>query len=152
MVELYYGEKGYKGLPAHLVQTVPGIKAAVKEEAAKVETKAEMNLISARATTTHTRIEQDRAHETEIKLEKAPGRLDADWLVSMYGVNPMALEFGHFPSGYFDPDKYGSMTKSPSGLYILSRAGGFPVHSVISDRWYKKKKAARKKNKRKKKR
>lgn len=151
MVELYYGPRGKAGLPAHLVRTVPGIKREVKEEAKKVETKAEINLVSARATTTHTRIEQNRANETEIKLEKAPGRMGADWLVSMYGVNPMAIEYGHYPSGYFDPVKYGSMTKSPSGLYILNRAAGFPVQSATSDRWFKKKQAKAKKSKKKKK-
>lgn len=151
MVELYYDDRGPDGLPKFLVKNIKGIKAAVRAEAQKVETKAEINLVSARANTTHTRIEQDRAHETEIKMEKAPDRT-ADYLVSMYGVNPMAIEYGHYPSGYFDPDKYKSITKSPSGLYILNRAAGFPVQSVISDRWFKKKKAKAKKRKKKKKR
>jgi hypothetical protein len=132
MVEIYKGPRGKDGLPAHLVDTVPGIKRAVKAEAAKVEAKAETNLAAVRASTTHTRIDPARANETEIRLERAPGRMGTDWLVSMYAVNPMALEYGHYPSGYFDPDKYGSITKSPSGLYILNRAAGFPAQNVVS--------------------
>lgn len=39
--------------------------------------------------------------------------------------NAMALEFGHAPSGYFDPDlPYlpGNNSRAPSPTYILSRA------------------------------
>jgi hypothetical protein len=131
MVELYYGRRGPAGLPKFLVKNIDGIKDEVKDEARKVEAKAETNLAAVRASTTHTRIDPARANETEIRLEKAPDRT-ADWLVSMYAVNPMALEYGHYPSGYFDPDKYGSITKSPSGLYILNRAAGFPAQNVVS--------------------
>jgi hypothetical protein len=128
MVELYYKERGKKGLPKHLVSTVPGIRAAVKEEAKEVETRAETNLRAARLATTHTRIEPIH-RKAEIKLEPTPG---PDFLVSMYAPNPMALEYGHYPSGYFDPLKYKSITKSPSGLYILNRAAGFPAQNVVS--------------------
>jgi len=128
MVELYYKPEGKKGLPKHLIKTVTGIRAAVKEEAKDVETRAETNLRAARAATTHTRIEPVH-RKAEIKLEPTPG---PDWLVSMYAPNPMALEYGHYPSGYFDPVKYKSITKSPSGLYILNRAAGFPAQNVVS--------------------
>lgn len=131
MVELYYDRSGRNGLPKFLVKNIPGIKAEVKKEATEVETKAETNLRAARASTTHTRIGRELAHQTEIKLEKAPD-YTPDYLVSMYAVNPMALEYGHYPSGYFDPVKYGSITKSPSGLYILNRAAGFPAQHVVS--------------------
>ena len=47
-----------------------------------------------------------------------------DGFVEMKGTDPMAIEFGHFPSGYFAPEKYGKVTKPPHGLYILSRAAG----------------------------
>jgi hypothetical protein len=131
MVELYYGRRGPAGLPRFLVKNIDGIRREVKDEAKKVEIKAEMNLRAVRASTTHTRIDPARANETEIRLEKAPDRT-TDYLVSMYAVNPMALEYGHYPSGYFDPDKYGSITKSPSGQYILNRAAGFPAQNVVS--------------------
>jgi hypothetical protein len=131
MVELYYGKRGPGGLPKYLVKNIPGIEREVKDEARKVEAKAETNLAAVRASTTHTRIDPARANETEIRLEKAPDRT-TDWLVSMYAVNPMALEYGHYPSGYFDPDKYGRITKSPSGQYILNRAAGFPAQNVVS--------------------
>lgn len=131
MVELYYGKRGKGGLPNFLVKNIDGIKQEVKAEARKVETKAELNLAAVRSSTTHTRIDPARANETEIRLEKAPDRT-ADWLVSMYAVNPMALEYGHYPSGYFDPVKYGRITKAPSGQYILNRAAGFPAQHGVS--------------------
>lgn len=143
MAEIYLEEYRFNGMIANM----RGVKAEVKSAAQKVEVKAEMNLKSARASTTHVRIDPARAHETEIKLEHAPDRA-SDWLVSMYGVNPMALEYGHYPSGYFDPDRYGSVTKAPGGLYILNRAAGFPVQaSVTSDRWKRTKKRNPKRNK-----
>lgn len=150
MVELYYDREGRNGLPKFLVKNISGISKEVKDEAKKVEIKAETNLRSARAMTTHTRIDQDLAGETEIKLEKAPD-YTPDWLVSMYAVNPMALEYGHYPSGYFDPDKYGSITKAPSGLYILNRAAGFPGQQLVpapTRRGRNKKKKRKKRKKR----
>ena len=131
MVYLKYDDDGPNGFPKFLVKNIPGLEREVKDEARKVEAKAETNLAAVRASTTHTRIDPARANETEIRLEKAPDRT-TDWLVSMYAVNPMALEYGHYPSGYFDPDKYGRITKSPSGQYILNRAAGFPAQNVVS--------------------
>jgi hypothetical protein len=164
MVKLYYGPRGKEGLPAHLVRSVPGIKREVKAEAKKVEIRAETNLQAARAASTHTRIEPTPI-KTEIKLEPAPGRMGADWLVSLYAPNAFALEYGHYPSGYFDPLKYGTITKSPSGLYILNRAAGFPAQNIVSaptrkgqnarskkarkQRWNKRKNRNKKRNKKK---
>lgn len=136
MAEIYLEEHAFNGKIANM----RGVKARIKQEAHEVEVKAEMNLKSARASTTHVRIDPSQAHETRIALEHAPD-YSPDWLVSMYAVNPMALEYGHYPSGYFDPDRYGSVTKAPQGLYILNRAAGFPVqHSAVSDRWKRTKK------------
>jgi hypothetical protein len=128
MVKLYYDDEGPDGLPKFLVKNIPGIRAAVREEAKEVETRAETNLRAARLATTHTRIEP-KHKKAEIKLEPTPG---PDWLVSLYAPNAFALEYGHYPSGYFDPVKYGTITKSPSGLYILNRAAGFPAQNVVS--------------------
>jgi hypothetical protein len=128
MVKLYYDDSGPDGLPKFLVKNIPGIRAAVREEAKEVETRAETNLRAARLATTHTRIEPEHK-KAEIKLEPTPG---PDWLVSLYAPNAFALEYGHYPSGYFDPVKYGTITKSPSGLYILNRAAGFPAQNVVS--------------------
>ena len=130
MVYLKYDDDGPNGFPKFLVKNIPGIEREVKQAAREVEIKAETNLRSARAATTHKRIQKSRV-KTEVKLEKAPDR-KADWLISLYASNPMALEYGHYPSGYFDPIKYKSITKSPSGLYILNRAAGFPAQNLVS--------------------
>jgi hypothetical protein len=128
MVKLYYDDEGPDGLPKFLVDNIPGIRSAVRKEAKEVETRAETNLRSARLATTHTRIEP-KHKKAEIKLEPTSG---PDWLVSLSAPNAFALEYGHYPSGYFDPVKYGTITKSPSGLYILNRAAGFPAQNLVS--------------------
>lgn len=106
---------------AHLGETRRGLH----KEAGKVEKKAQANLAAARASTSHTKIDQSRAHETHIGMGEAEGKYGSiDYEVWMEGDNPMAEEFGHGPSGYFAPGRYGKVTKAPAGLYILTRAAG----------------------------
>ncbi|ATN88093.1 hypothetical protein SEA_CINDARADIX_19 [Mycobacterium phage Cindaradix] len=103
----------------HIVAHLPETRAAVRRHAREVEGRARRNLAQARSSTTHSKI-VGPGHLTKI------GSLadDPDVLVYMEAPNPMAIEYGHGPSGYFDPDKYGEVTKAPSGLYILNRAAG----------------------------
>lgn len=103
----------------HIVAHLAEMKAAIRREAREVEGRARRNLAEARASTTHSKI-VGPGHLTKI----GSAADDPDVLVYMDAPNPMAIEYGHGPSGYFDPDKYGKVTKAPAGLYILNRAAG----------------------------
>jgi hypothetical protein len=99
--------------------------------AKRIEARASGNLARARASG-HVKLDRTRAHMTEIDASRGVGKYGyVDRLILMSGDNPMAIEFGHAPSGYFDPDKYGSVTKAPMGLYILSRAAWLDSKAVI---------------------
>jgi hypothetical protein len=111
---------------------LPGVTRSVKEEAQDVGQKAEVLLDVARAMTPHEKLGADRvtnpqpSHLTDIEVEPAPDQF-TDWFVSLVAPapsNPLAIEFGHDPSGYFAPERYGRLTKAPEGLYILHRAAG----------------------------
>jgi hypothetical protein len=106
----------------------------VEDAAVRIGVRAENNLQSARATTPHVKID-GTGKQTEIDLEKAPDR-PLDWLVYMKagGKDPdaIAIEYGHFPSGVFAPERYGKVTKAPAGLYILTRAAGLDGSMSIS--------------------
>ncbi|QXN73859.1 hypothetical protein SEA_EAGLEPRIDE_21 [Mycobacterium phage Eaglepride] len=95
------------------------VKAAIRKETKEVENRAEANLARARASTTHSKI-IGPGHLTSIGSYQE----EIDGIAHMDAPNPIAIEFGHGPSGYFDPDKYGKVTKAPAGLYILTRAAG----------------------------
>ena len=90
---------------------------ATKDVAERGQRRAAANLASVRATTTHVRIDPP-AHQ----YDTDDGAVRPDAWFSLEGPNAMALEFGHYPSGYFAPEKYGSVTKAPAGVYILSGA------------------------------
>ena len=118
------GNKDYL-LPA---RTMNGLVANMDEVQREVEGKAkdlhrtsEALLITARATTTHSKIDPETSppHMTKVLLERASGEYGhVDYEVILEGLNPMAIEYGHAPSGKFA----GTPTKSPRGLYILNGA------------------------------
>ncbi|AOT24677.1 hypothetical protein PBI_STASIA_21 [Mycobacterium phage Stasia] len=108
-----------------IVANLAETKAAIRREAREVEGRARRNLAQARASTTHSKI-IGPGHLTSI----GSAADDPDVLVYMEAPNPMAIEYGHGPSGYFDPDKYGKVTKAPAGLYILNRAAGIAGSNV----------------------
>ena len=116
-----------------VVSHLSDVQDPLKERAVTVRTDADANLTAARASTTHHKISGPE-HETEIHLDHG----EVDHYISMTGSNPMAIEYGHFPSGYFAPEKYGKITQAPHGLYILTNAGishgmeGTGKHSVPS--------------------
>lgn len=115
------GEHAMRSVVAHQGE----VHDKLKETASEVEARANAGLAAARGTTSHRKIDQARAHETTIGTSEAEGHYGSiDYEVYMEGDNPMAEEFGHAPSGYFDPEKYGKVTKAPHGLYILTRASG----------------------------
>lgn len=103
----------------YVVSHLDEVRAGVKKEAEKIGEKAKANLAAARASTTHTKI-SGPSHITAISVTED----EVDSLVNMDGEDPMAIEFGHAPSGYFAPGSYGKVTKAPHGLYILTRAAG----------------------------
>jgi len=112
----------------------PKVARAIEDAAVKIGVRAENNLQSARAATTHVKID-GTGKQTEIDLEKAPDQ-PLDWLVYMRagGKDPdaIAIEYGHYPSGFFAPERYGKITKAPAGLYILTRAAGLDGSMSIS--------------------
>jgi hypothetical protein len=128
-----YAPSFVNGVAAHHPKT----QAAVLAAAVRVETAAKGNLARARATTTHrddvTEKGTHRFGAHEITRERGWNEYgDVDWLVSLEGPGAMAIEFGHFPSGAFDPDVYGSVTKAPHGLYIMTSAAGMGGLTSIS--------------------
>lgn len=93
------------------------IRPVTRSIARKGEFRARGNLMAARASTPHRKI---LGPAGLTGTDKGGGKVDS-WF-SLTGTNAMAIEFGHFPSGYFAPAKYGKVTKAPAGLYILTRA------------------------------
>lgn len=96
-------------------------RRAVKRERSKVKAKAVTNL----ANTEHTpRLAKHKDPDDAYfpaYIDSADG--DTDYYVVLHAPNAMALEFGHAPSGIFDPDKPGvGLTKPPAAEYILTRA------------------------------
>lgn len=98
----------------------PGVYRHIETEAKKVEEKAKILLESARATT-HWHKMLGPGHLTSISMEHH----EVDAYINLNAPNPMGIEYGHFPSGYYE----GTNTKSPHGLYILNGAAGFPGES-----------------------
>jgi hypothetical protein len=103
------------------VLDLPGLKVGVGKEAKKMGAKAEGILTAIRMSTTHSKIAGPDGL-TSIKVEEGGDtNYPADWAVALYGPNPIAMEFGHKPSGVFA----GTDTESPEGLYILYTAAGY---------------------------
>lgn len=110
-------EKAMNGTVANLYAT----QRAVKGKAKDLHRTAEALLITARATTTHSKIDpvSSPPHMTRVFWRRATGKYGhVDYEVLLEGLNPMAIEYGHAPSGKFA----GTPTKSPRGLYILNGA------------------------------
>jgi len=99
-----------------------GVHAAIAGEAKEREQVAHGLLEEARASTTHHKI-IGPGHLT-FTSEQADPETMIDSFFSLNAPSPKSIEYGHMPSGVFDPDKYGSVTKAPEGLYILHRAAG----------------------------
>jgi hypothetical protein len=115
----------------------PKTQAAVLKRAEKIKAAAEGNLSRARATTSHRDDVTDsgthRFGDHTITMERGTNQYgEVDWLVSLEGPGAMAIEFGHYPSGVFDPAVYGSVTRAPHGLYIMTSAAGFGGLTSIS--------------------
>ena len=99
----------------------PGLKEGVGEYAMELGGKAEGILERHRATTRWHKI-IGPGHLTYIDVnESSDAAHPADWQVELHAPNPIAIEFGHEPSGYFA----GTNTHAPEGLYILYEAAGY---------------------------
>jgi hypothetical protein len=115
-----YGRKLVNGAAARHVET----QNRLRKEARQLEGRAKQNLARARASTRWTKI-YGPAHLTRITTTSGVGEYGhLDYLVHLEAPNPMAIEFGHGPSGVFGPTgELGHIeTKAPMGLYILTRA------------------------------
>lgn len=110
-----------------IVSHMPGVQAELKREAKEVFEKAKARLASAKATTTHRKI-SGPSHLTKVLMEHG----EVDHYIILEGSDPMAIEFGHGPSGFFAPEKYGKVTKAPTGLFILTGAAGSMPNVVVS--------------------
>lgn len=102
-----------------VVSHMDGVRGAVHDEAKEGGRKSQAILARIRASTPHEKI-SGPAHITEVSVTQG----DVDSFINLDGDNPMSTEFGHSPSGYFDPERYGRVTKAPEGLYIISRGSG----------------------------
>ena len=96
-----------------------GVVDHVHDVAVKHKRLAKANLDEARASTRWHKI-FGPGHLTEVDV--TDGSVDS--FVNLRAPNPMAIEYGHQPSGVFGPGgRYGHLdTKAPDGLYILTRA------------------------------
>lgn len=95
------------------------VDRATEKAARKVERRAIENLAEQHH---HIRIVPE--HDVHrIEFEKGGGKYPvASYNIYLAGENPVALEYGHVPSGKFA----GTPTKSPAGTYILHRAADLP--------------------------
>ncbi|MGZ3380401.1 MAG: DUF5403 family protein [Isosphaeraceae bacterium] len=127
------GEKAMNGIVAHLDE----VESAVHREAEEIGERAKANLEAARGTTHWHKIHPETSppHQTSVKVEKGtdPAHTE-DSFVFLEGLNPMAIEFGHAPSGVFGPGgELGHLqTKAPHGLYILTGAAGLDRLAHVS--------------------
>ena len=107
------------------VMDLPGVRFAVKDEAEEIGRTADGIVSEVRATTPHYKIvpETSPPHMTHVTVEPALDR-PIDWFGCLWALNPVALEYGHRPSGVFGPGgRYSHVkTQAPEGLYILHRA------------------------------
>lgn len=114
MVQLI-GKKAMNLVVSHNHEVVK----AVRDENDEVYRRAKANLAQARSSSHWEKI-HGPDHLT--KVTKSEG--DVDGFTNLEAPNPMAIEFGHAPSGVFGPG--GSLghleTKAPHGLYIITRA------------------------------
>jgi hypothetical protein len=105
------------------------VRREIKSETREVEGKARSNLAMARAATPWVKIADPSGLTDVYGIMGGPGQYDdVDGFVYLQAPNAFAIEFGHAPSGVFGPDgRYADVeTRSPHGLYILTRAAGMP--------------------------
>lgn len=111
-----------------VIAHMEGVGNALYDEAGDRERVAHGILLQIRETTTHEKIDQDAAHETDTSYQRDPEtRIDSFFCLDgkeSGSTSAMSIEFGHLPSGYFAPERYGRKTKAPEGHYILHRAAG----------------------------
>jgi Family of unknown function (DUF5403) len=111
MVQLI-GKKAMNLVVSHLGE----VKDAVHHKAKSVGDLAKANLEAVRGTTHWHKI-YGPSHLTEVTVTRG----ETDSFVNLDAPNPMAIEYGHRPSGVFGPG--GSLghieSKSPRGLHIL---------------------------------
>lgn len=109
------GQKAMNFVVSHDSET----NHAVQAQAKKTEGLARANLAEARGSTHWHKI-HGPDHLTQVTLSHG----DVDSFVNLEAPNPMAIEFGHEPSGVFgEGGSLGHLeTKAPEGLYILTRA------------------------------
>lgn len=119
MSVVIYSNKLCNWAASHHVETQNAIRSTVRT----VERRAEANLAAVRASTGWEKI-HGPSHLTSIgSMMSTP-----DGWVYMQAPNPMAIEFGHAPSGVFA----GTATRAPHGLYILTSAAGLGRSTTVS--------------------
>lgn len=111
MVQFYLGKREFN----QYIARRRGVGDAMYEEAKSRAQKARRLLAQVRATTTHEKI-HGPSHQTWISAMYRDNGIDAEF--SLNAPNALAEEYGHDPSGVFA----GTDTKSPDGLFILTRA------------------------------
>lgn len=103
----------------HYVAAMPQVDAATHAVATKVKTRAEDNLAAQHHWVRIMSHAQTGDEPASIEMTKGGGKYPvSSYNVSLVGHNPMALEYGHEPSGFYA----GTPTKAPAGTYILHRA------------------------------
>ena len=118
-----YGEKICNYAASHHVKT----QRNIRQQTNALKFRASARLAGARASTDHEKI-YGPSHLTKVSADHS----EVDGYVYLTAPNAMAIEFGHFPSGYFAPEKFGRMTKAPHGLYILTGAAFIGGQTSIS--------------------
>jgi hypothetical protein len=103
------------------VLNLPGLKVGVGDCAMELGAKAEGILTAVRASTGWDRIDEPSGQHFIDVNEASDPQHPADWQVELHAPNPIAVEFGHEPSGYYA----GTDTRSPEGLFILYTAAGY---------------------------
>lgn len=121
------GRKAMNKVVAHL----PVVRNGVHKEAKDIGRKAKALLAEARASTHWRKIHPESSPPHVTRIEVTQGAVDS--YVQMWGLNPMATEFGHAPSGVFGPDgELGHLqSRAPHGLYILTRAAGLAMKTMV---------------------
>jgi len=90
-----------------IVSHLPGVRAAVAEEALEIGVRAEAKLLRHR----------DRTNRTDHSVDVSQGRIDS--YVSLVGPAPLSVEFGHWYKG-----NLGGTPQYVPGLYIITGAAG----------------------------
>lgn len=107
----------------HYVASMGQVDRATHRVALEVEARANQNLAGQHHWVRIMTHAETGTEPARIELTKGGGKYPvSSYNVSLVGHNPMALEYGHEPSGHFA----GTPTKAPAGTYILHRAADLP--------------------------